>query len=173
MLKRAVLLLVVVALAIAIFAFTSVNSGTLEVDLLFGKVNTSVTVAFVVASTGDPTDWTTRYLGERIERCELFLYRRNDRIAAIGECRIDQRSSGHAHLGVIVGPSHRGRGLATSLLIELVGIAGRSGLAPLCSTEPGNVAARHAIHRAGFRSGHRVFRLAFTRGHRASTRSTR
>lgn len=49
MLKRAVLLLVVVALAIAIFAFTSVNSGTLEVDLLFGKVTTSVTVAFVVA----------------------------------------------------------------------------------------------------------------------------
>lgn len=49
MLKRAVLLLVVVALAIAIFAFTSVNSGTLEVDLLFGSVTTSVTVAFVVA----------------------------------------------------------------------------------------------------------------------------
>ena len=49
MLKRAVLILVVVALAIAIFAFTSVNSGMMEVDLLFGKVNTSVTVAFVVA----------------------------------------------------------------------------------------------------------------------------
>ena len=49
MLKRAVLLLVVVAIAIAMFAFTSVNTGALEVDLLFVKITTTATVAFVVA----------------------------------------------------------------------------------------------------------------------------
>jgi len=49
MLKRAVTVLVVIALVIAIFAFTAVNTGDIEVDLLFGKVVTSVPVAFTVA----------------------------------------------------------------------------------------------------------------------------
>lgn len=49
MLKRAVLVLVVIAIGIAMFAFTSVNSGTISVDLLFAEVETSIPVAFSVA----------------------------------------------------------------------------------------------------------------------------
>ncbi|MDX1516885.1 MAG: LapA family protein [Woeseiaceae bacterium] len=49
MFKRAALLVVVVALGIAMFAFTSVNSGDLQIDLLFMEVSTSVPVAFAVA----------------------------------------------------------------------------------------------------------------------------
>jgi len=49
MLKRAVLVLVVVAIGVAMFAFTSVNTGSIDVDLLFAEVTTSVPVAFTVA----------------------------------------------------------------------------------------------------------------------------
>jgi len=49
MLKRAVLVLVVIAIGVAMFAFTSVNSGSIDVDLLFAEVTTSVPVAFTVA----------------------------------------------------------------------------------------------------------------------------
>lgn len=49
MLKRAVLVLVVIAIGVAMFAFTSVNTGSIDVDLLFAKVTTSVPVAFTVA----------------------------------------------------------------------------------------------------------------------------
>ena len=49
MLKRAIVVLVVVAIGVAMFAFTSVNTGTIDVDLLFTQVSTSVPVAFSVA----------------------------------------------------------------------------------------------------------------------------
>lgn len=49
MLKRTVLVLVVVAVGVAMFAFTSVNTGSIDVDLLFAKLTTSVPVAFTVA----------------------------------------------------------------------------------------------------------------------------
>lgn len=49
MLKRAVLVLVVIAIGVAMFAFTSVNTGSIDVDLLFAEVTTSVPVAFTVA----------------------------------------------------------------------------------------------------------------------------
>lgn len=49
MLKRAVLVLVVIVIGVAMFAFTSVNTGMIAVDLLFAKVETSIPVAFSVA----------------------------------------------------------------------------------------------------------------------------
>lgn len=47
-LKRIALVLVLIAVVVAVFAFTSVNSGTIEIDLLFDSVTTSVPVAFAV-----------------------------------------------------------------------------------------------------------------------------
>ena len=41
--------LVVLFIVIAVFAFSSANSGEIEVDLLFGAVTTSVPMAFTVA----------------------------------------------------------------------------------------------------------------------------
>ena len=41
-------------------------------------------------------------------------------------------------------------------------IADGKGLSALCSTEPTNIAAQRVIHRAGFRSGHRVFHVDMT-----------
>lgn len=49
MLKRGVLILVVIAIGVAMFAFTSVNTGSIDIDLLFAEVTTSVPVAFTVA----------------------------------------------------------------------------------------------------------------------------
>lgn len=49
MLKRIAMILVALAIVIAMFAFTSVNTGTIRVDLLFIEVTTSVPVAFTVA----------------------------------------------------------------------------------------------------------------------------
>lgn len=47
-LKRIALVLVLITVIVAVFAFTSVNSGTIEIDLLFDTVTTSVPVAFAV-----------------------------------------------------------------------------------------------------------------------------
>lgn len=47
-LKRIALVAVLIAVIVAVFAFTSVNSGPIVIDLLFDSVTTSVSVAFVV-----------------------------------------------------------------------------------------------------------------------------
>ncbi len=41
--------IIVVAIVIAVFAFSSVNTGEIEVDLLFRSVTTSIPVAFTIA----------------------------------------------------------------------------------------------------------------------------
>ena len=44
---------------------------------------------------------------------------------------------------------------------HLAGLLRAEGLAPYCSTEFANIAARRAIERAGFRANHRVLRVGF------------
>ena len=48
MLKRALTVLVAFAVAAAMLFFAYVNTGDIEIDLLFGTVNTSIPVAFTV-----------------------------------------------------------------------------------------------------------------------------
>ena len=49
MLQRAVMVLVAIVVAAAMFFFTYSNRGTIDVDLLFFEVTTSVPIAFSVA----------------------------------------------------------------------------------------------------------------------------
>jgi GNAT superfamily N-acetyltransferase len=115
---------------------------------------------FVESATSFPRAFLEPYLAERIEKGQLFLYEGEEEILASGECRGDPRQSGYAHLGVIVGPGQRGKGLGSRVIHELVLECRRRNVKPLCSTEPGNLAARRLIHKAGFRARHRVLRVA-------------
>ncbi len=119
-------------------------------------------VAFTRSATEAPAQWLDGYVAERIDRNELFLHEDNGQIVGIGERRIDRRSPGHGHLGIIVGLSHRNQGLGSLLMNTLVGLCERDTLTPLCSTEPDNHAAQKVIRRAGFRSRHRIFRMNLT-----------
>ena len=49
MLKRALTVLVIIAVVAAMFTFTAVNEGDIEIDLLFTKIPTSIPIAFTVA----------------------------------------------------------------------------------------------------------------------------
>ena len=49
MLKRALTVLVAIAVIAAMFTFTAVNKGDIEIDLLFVKIPTSVPIAFTVS----------------------------------------------------------------------------------------------------------------------------
>lgn len=116
-------------------------------------------VAFMISATGAPQPWLDGYIAERIGRGELFIYEDGGRIGGVGECREDRRASGNAHLGLVIGVPQRSRGLGTKLMNALVERCERNARTPLCSTEPGNHAARKLIRRAGFRTRHRIFRL--------------
>lgn len=118
-------------------------------------------VAFDEAAIGAPRSFLEPYLAARIENGELLLHEAQGKLIAIGECRNDHRSPGHAHLGIVVGTENRGKGLGRGLLHALVLESRSRDLQPLCSTEPDNHAAQAAIHAAGFRSQHRIFRVTF------------
>lgn len=100
------------------------------------------------------------YAVERIQKGELFLVEHEGQLAGIAEYRHDPRAPGHAHLGLIVDPAQRGRGVGESIMVALVALCDQTGVVPLCSTELTNTAARHVIRRAGFRPDHRVFRFS-------------
>lgn len=120
-------------------------------------------VAFYEAETGSPREFQEGYLAERISRGELHLVVDTDgRITATGECRIDLRTDKHAHLGLVVGADSRNQGVGSRLIHTLAELAHAEDLLPLCSTEPTNRAAQRVIHRAGFRTRHRVFQVAMT-----------
>lgn len=125
-------------------------------------------VAFQRAATGAPLAFLRPYVSARIEAGELRLHEVEGAIVGAGELRRDGASPGFAHLGVMVGAALRGQGLGSAIMRYLVHEAERERLAPICSTEPTNLAARRAIERAGFRARHRVLRVALPQGPSAS-----
>ncbi len=129
----------------------------------------SAAVAFHQAETGSPDAFLTPYLAERIDLHELYLVEADGKIEATGECRVDSRAPGNAHLGLVVGSELRGQGIGSRLMHTLTEICKDRGMTPHCSTEPANVAAQPAIRRAGFRNRHRVFRIAMAHAERLGT----
>lgn len=127
-------------------------------------------VAFGAAATGAPDAFLVPYLGERIELGELYLVEADGSILASGECRVDRRSAGHAHLGLMVAADLRSQGLGGRLMHTLTGISLDQGLRPLCSTEPTNLASQRVIRRSGFRSRHQVLRVALPADGQAAPR---
>ncbi len=115
---------------------------------------------FYQAETGAPDAFLTSYLAERIDLHELYLVEADGGIAATGECRVDTRAPGNAHLGLVVGTELRGQGMGGRLMHTLTKVCKDQDMVPRCSTEPTNVAAQKVIRRAGFRNRHQVFRVA-------------
>ena len=122
-----------------------------------GAADHSAAVAFSRAETGAPDSFLSPYLAQRIELGELYLVEAGGEIVASGECRVDSRTPGNAHLGFVVATAQRGQGLGARLMHTLTELSLAQDLTPLCSTEPTNLAAQKAIRRAGFRARHRVF----------------
>lgn len=116
-------------------------------------------VAFERAANGAPESFASPYLAERIDLRELYLVEDAGRIVATGELRVDTRTPGNAHLGLVVDADLRSRGLGSRLMRTLTDLCTTRGLTPVCSTEPTNAAAQAVIRRAGFRNRHGVFRV--------------
>lgn len=114
---------------------------------------------FESAAVGGSSEFLEGYIRERLERRELLLLERDSEIICVGELRRDDRQAGIAHIGLIVRESDRGKGLGKRMFASLAIRARAAGLAPRCSTEVTNPAARRAIEHAGFRATHRVLSL--------------
>lgn len=124
-------------------------------------------VDFQAEQVAMPRDFLEPYVRERLARQEMLLFEEGSQLLCVGELRRDQQQVGIAHLGLIVRGSERNKGIGSRMLSSLVTRSREQGLAPHCSTEVTNLAARRAIERAGFRANHRV--LCITPPPRASS----
>lgn len=119
-------------------------------------------VDFANEAIGAPKEWLTGYYGNLIKRNELWYYSNDENIVATGECRyFDSYQTQYADLGMIVAQEHRGQGIATHVLNQLVMIAKKKGLSAICSTERSNIGAQKAICKAGFIAQNRIVQFEF------------
>ena len=118
-------------------------------------------ISFGVSAIQANQDWLSGYFEERIRKNELFGLWNNTKLIATGECRISPNQKKIADVGMIVGATHRKKGLATFMLQHLRSIGAQQGLKLICSTENSNTGAQKAIERAGFMPQNRILNFTF------------
>ena len=118
-------------------------------------------VEFVYETLGMDIDWLKGYLADLIAKGELFGLWLDHKLIATGERRVSASQTPFADVGMIVGTNHRGKGLATNMLVQLRQLCEEEGRKAICSTERDNVAAQKAISRAGFVSHQRILEFTF------------
>jgi len=116
---------------------------------------------FAAVTIGADTGWLESYFGGLIGRGELYGLWQGDTVVATGECRPSATQPAFADVGMIVGTSHRGKGIATNMLRQLISESSALGLKPICSTECSNIAAQKAISKAGFTAYHSILEIVF------------
>ena len=126
-----------------------------------GPDDFDIAVSFGVATIQADRDWLSEYFAERIKQNELFGLWSGTELVATGECRASPNQTCIADVGMIVGTSHRKKGLASFMLQKLRYVGRQKGLKLICSTENGNTGAQKAIERAGFVSQHRILDFTF------------
>ncbi|WP_201372970.1 GNAT family N-acetyltransferase [Ktedonobacter robiniae] len=125
------------------------------------KSELSDIVRFYQVNTEGPGEWIEAFLRARLDCEELFVLLDQQTPIATGECRPSQKQPPYADLGMVVAQSHRGRGLGSSMLIQLKKHCYEAGWKPICSCEAANHASKKAIEKAGFISEHRMAKILF------------
>ncbi len=125
------------------------------------KPDLKTVVSFAADTIGADAGWLESYFSGLISRGELYGLWQGSTLVATGECRPSTTQPEFADVGMIVGTGHRGKGIATNILRQLISESAALGLKPICSTECSNIAAQKAIAKAGFTAYHRILEIAF------------
>jgi predicted acetyltransferase len=118
-------------------------------------------VNFCHYSTGAPKEWLTNYIGELIEKKELFFLKNRDEIIGTCEIRKSTTAPEFADIGMIVSPDFRRKGYGTYLLNKAKTIALEWGKTPICSCEKENVGSLKSITNCGFVSKYQLISIVF------------
>lgn len=146
---------------------SSTQSPELEPTILFRLLQDSElekTVLFQLACLGgdaNMTNWLRGYSSNLIARRELFVLTRSEEWIGLGELRVSDTQEQVVDLGMMVHPSHRSHGWASTILALLHERSRSNGNRAICSTTMDNIAAQKAISRAGFVSRYRILNVSF------------
>jgi len=106
-------------------------------------------------------DDTFGYTKNLVDRKELYLYKKGNKIIASQEFRVSDTQENIVDLGIIVDQHERGKGLGAKILQTQVNLALSKNKIPICSTTIDNKASQKIIERAGFFSSNIIFDLIF------------
>ena len=118
-------------------------------------------IDFCHISMGAPKEWLNGYVGDLIEREELFVFEDIHEIIGTFEVRKSDSNSKVANIGMVVSPKHRRKGLGTYLLGQAKKKAIEWNLEPICSCEKDNMGSLKSIHKNGFRSIYQMLLVEF------------
>ncbi len=118
-------------------------------------------VNFYHESIGAPKGWLNDYLGNLVEKSEVFVLINGDEILGACEVRKSESNPKVAGVGVVVSSSQRKKGLGTFLLGKAKEKAIAWNRQPICSCEKDNIGSIKSIENNGFRSIHQMLLLEF------------
>ncbi len=119
-------------------------------------------VEFCQQGSGGPSEWLNGYLGNLINKGELFVFEYEGETLGTFEVRTSDSNPNVANIGMIVSPRHRKQGLGTFLLGKAKETALAWGKQPICGCDKDNTGSLKCIHNNGFRSIHQMLRLKFS-----------
>ncbi len=131
-------------------------------NIVFTKAEKSEFAAisrFYHANTEGSGEWIEAFLHKRLNQGELFVLYDQQTLVATGECIPSPKQLPYADLGMVVARSYRGKGLGSSMLIQLKQHCYAVGWKPICSCAADNHASRKAIEKAGFISEHSMVKI--------------
>lgn len=127
----------------------------------FEKENIDSLVDFYHKSMDGPKDWLRGYLGDLLEKGEIFVLEKDKVILGACEVRKSASQLEIADIGMVVSPAHRRKGLGTYLLGKAKEVALSWDRQPICSCEKDNIGSLKSIQNNGFRSIHQMLLLTF------------
>ncbi len=118
-------------------------------------------VNFCQYSMGAPREWLLGYIGELIERREIFSLENDNEIIGTCEVRKSTTAPEFADIGMVVSPDFRRKGYGTYLLNKAKIIALEWGKFPICSCEKDNIGSLRSIQNCGFISMYQLLTIVF------------
>jgi len=118
-------------------------------------------VNFYNYSMGAPKEWLMGYIGNLINKTEIFSLENNSEIIGACEVRNSNSAPSFADIGMVVSPDFRRKGYGTYLLNLAKNIAIEKGKTPICSCEKDNVGSVKSIQNCGFVSNYQLLTIDF------------
>lgn len=118
-------------------------------------------IQFYQQALGAPEEWLRGYLGNHVNRGEVFFLEEDDTILGACEVRRSDSQPIVADIGMVVSPDFRRQGYGAFLLSKAKEVAKSWGREPICSCEKDNEGSLKAIQKNGFRSFDQVLAITF------------
>ncbi len=118
-------------------------------------------IKFCTNNTDADVDGFENYLNRLVDRQEIHLIKKDNKIIASCEIRESTSQPNLVDLGVIVENNYRKNGIGSWLIYRAKAMSIAQGKVPICSCEHENIASKKMIENAGFISTNMILKIAF------------